>query len=236
MYESTYVDVYDLVMRNRPKDYEKEAASVVEVIRERNGSARSLLDVACGTGLHLRYLADAFDSVEGVDLSPDMLALARKRIPRATFSQGDMRTLDRGAKFSAVTCLFAIPHLSSEKELKKTVRSLVDHLEPGGVVVVEPWFTPEQFLPGYIASDVVKDGDRVVHRLSHSVLVGPQEVKMTIHYAVAETDRGIRNVTRTVDMTLFTDAQYEEAFRDAGCAAEFLPLPAFTRGVWVAQR
>lgn len=49
------------------KDYAAEAVEVQGLIEKRNPDAGTLLDVACGTGLHLQYLAGAFD-VEGIDL------------------------------------------------------------------------------------------------------------------------------------------------------------------------
>ena len=63
---------------------------MTELIRERNPSARTLLDVACGTGKHLEVLQHEFE-VEGLDLDGDLLAIARERLgPAVPLYQGDM--------------------------------------------------------------------------------------------------------------------------------------------------
>lgn len=53
------------------KDYPTEADKLHELIRSRNLEARTLLDVACGTGKHLEVLRDRYE-VEGVDLDPEL--------------------------------------------------------------------------------------------------------------------------------------------------------------------
>jgi SAM-dependent methyltransferase len=97
--------LYDLLYSF--KDYEAESAALVALIRGRNPSASSLLDVACGTGRHLELLRPAFPDVAGVDLEPGLLEVARARLPEVSLSLADMRTFDLGRAFDAVTCLFS---------------------------------------------------------------------------------------------------------------------------------
>jgi trans-aconitate methyltransferase len=54
---------------------------------------RDLLDMACGTGLHDQYLKDHYH-VEGADLSPSQLAIARRRCPDLVFHEADMTDFD----------------------------------------------------------------------------------------------------------------------------------------------
>lgn len=61
---------YDVLHAARQKDDAGEAARVAAMVKERRPEARSLLDTACGTGGHLRFLRDHFDEVEGLDGSP----------------------------------------------------------------------------------------------------------------------------------------------------------------------
>ena len=56
------------------------------------GGSCSSADFACGTGRILEFLSDRFPSVTGIDISPEMLELARSRCPRATLIQGDVTT------------------------------------------------------------------------------------------------------------------------------------------------
>src|SRR4051812_6791485 len=124
MYETRYVEVYDVLMRARGKDYAAEAAAIADIVRRRNPTASSLLDVACGTGLHLRSFVALFDRVVGLDASADMLAFARSRIPGLEVCRADMRGFHAGEVFDAITCLFAIPHLRSTAELDEMVHGL----------------------------------------------------------------------------------------------------------------
>ena len=63
------------------KDYAAEADKVRLVIDAANKSGgRRLLDVACGTGHHLHHLKEHFEA-EGLDLDPELLAIARQRLP-----------------------------------------------------------------------------------------------------------------------------------------------------------
>lgn len=72
------------------KDYQAEAARVRDVVNSHaRRSVATLLDLACGTGAHLAYLQGYYD-VEGTDLDPDILSVARERLPNVTFTEGDM--------------------------------------------------------------------------------------------------------------------------------------------------
>jgi SAM-dependent methyltransferase len=88
------------------KDYEGEAARLAALIRERHPSARTLLDVACGTGRHLAFLKREFEA-EGLDASRRILALARAANPDLRFRVGDMRRFRLGERFDVVACLFS---------------------------------------------------------------------------------------------------------------------------------
>ena len=70
------------------KDYASEAAHVRALIQERFPSARTLLDVDCGTGTHLVHLREWY-AVQGLDLDPQLLAIARDRLPDVPLHQGD---------------------------------------------------------------------------------------------------------------------------------------------------
>lgn len=238
MYDGEYAEIYDLLMRHRGKDYAGQAADVGRIVFERAPSARSILDVACGSGLHLQHLAPQFDRVRGLDLSAEMVRLAASRIPGLDAEPADMREIDLGERFDAVLCMFAVPHLQSPDELATAVAAMAAHLNPGGVLVVEPWFAPEQFRSGYVAEDVARDGDRTVHRLTHSRACPgePGRMRMVLHYVDAAPRTGIRTATDEITMSLFTAEEFENAFRSAGLEPERVEGPRFMWGLWVARR
>jgi ubiquinone/menaquinone biosynthesis C-methylase UbiE len=131
--------IYDLIYLSRGKDYEADAQSVHELVQANlKSGGKTLLDVACGTGIHLSYLKNYFDC-EGLDLDPKMLEAAQKKMPDMKFHQGDMMTFDLGRQFDVVTCLFSsIGYVKTMANMKKAVATMSRHLKPGGVLIIEP--------------------------------------------------------------------------------------------------
>lgn len=235
MYEAQFAEVYDLIHDNRGKDYAAETAELGALVRARYPGAESVLDVASGTGGHLRFLREWFTRAEGLEISPEMLEIARQRLPGLALHRGDMRAFDLGRHFDAVMLMFSsIGYVESAAELDRTLGCLAAHLVPGGVLVIEPWVFPDTFLPGYVAADLARDDGRAVARFSHSVLEG-DAVRMTVHYLGADAT-GIQHFVDSHRLALFTRERYEEAFAQAGCGVEYLQSERFSRGLFVGVR
>jgi ubiquinone/menaquinone biosynthesis C-methylase UbiE len=232
MYEAEFAEIYDHIHMSRGRDYTAEAGELARLIRTRKPAASSVLDVACGTGGHLRVLRELFDRAEGVELSEDMLAIAARRVPDIRLHHGDMREFTVGRTFDAVVCMFSsIGYLRDSDELDQTLACFARHLNDGGVVVVEAWVFPDSFLPGYVATDVARAGDNTIVRMSHSVQEG-DKTKMDVHYLHGGPS-GIRHLTDIHRLTLFTRDDYQEAFTRAGCSVEYLDGGGFPRGIFV---
>lgn len=225
--------VYDLLHTSRGKDYDREAAMVADRIRGHRPQARTVLDVACGTGLHLAGLAGQGFAVEGTDLSEAMLAVARDRLPGVALHAGDMRTFRLGRRFDAVVCLFsAIGYATTLDGLATTVANFRDHLVAGGVLVVEPWFEPEDWHEGWVFGEGTEEGDLAVARVSRSWAEGTQSL-IEMHYVVARPDRTWA-FTELHRMGLFTTEQQLAVYRDAGLAVEYEVAGLTGRGLFVA--
>jgi SAM-dependent methyltransferase len=227
-YGRKHAELYDVVFADRGKDWAAEAASVAEEVRRRNPGASSLLDVACGTGMHLAAFAGYFAHVEGVEPAADMAELARTRVPGLVVHPQDMRELTAGRQFDAVT------YMPTPDDLAVAIQAMADHLAPGGVLVVEPWWFEDRFLDGYVGGHLVKEDERVISRVTHSVREGDR-VRLTIRFVVADAD-GIDEFTEIEVVSLFTEADYRRAFDLAGLAAEYLPGWRSGTGLFVAQR
>ncbi|WP_411153411.1 class I SAM-dependent DNA methyltransferase [Streptomyces sp. A30] len=222
----TEADVYEAIYRGREKDYAGEAAAVARRVRAIAPTASSLLDVACGTGSHLQFYADAFGDVAGLDISEDMIAVARKKLPDTPLALGDMRSFDAGRQYDVVTCMFSsIGYLADAGELNAALANFARHLPSGGVAVVEPWWFPDTFTPGHVGGDVVTVDGRTISRLSHSVRAESCS-RMEVHYSVASSGEGIRHFSDVHDMTLFHRRTYEEAFTRAGLTVDYVPSDA----------
>lgn len=216
------------------KDYEAESIEVRDLIRKRNPSASTLLDVACGTGLHLQHLANSFE-VEGIDLDPGLLEIARKRLPDVELDEGDMRDFSLGKTFDAVTCLFSsIGYMSSDNELRAAFSSMAAHLNPGGVLVVEGWITPDEWNNDHIGSLYVDQPDLKIARMNVPDTREHFSV-VDFHYLVATHD-GIEYFTELHELSLFTREQYIAAMESAGLSVEFDDAALMGRGVYIGVR
>ena len=218
------------------KDYRSEARRIHELVhRYGPRPARTLLDIACGTGSHLRYLAHWYE-VTGLDASPEMLRVARRKLPGIRFVHGSMQEFHLPGRFDVITCLFsAIGHVRSERELRRTVANFAAHLNPGGVVIVEPWLTPAEYRTGSVHLSTSGTPERPIARMNNSSRHGARSV-MDMHYLVGERGRVVHWVERH-DLALFDVPTQLAAFRAAGLIPRHLPSHfTTTRGLYLAYR
>ncbi|RKR86884.1 N-dimethyltransferase [Micromonospora pisi] len=234
MFGTELADVYDLVYGARGQDFAAEAKLVAGLVRARRPHADSLLDVGCGTGEHLRWLRGLIGHVEGVDLSAAMVSVARAKLPGVGVHVADMCRFDLGRRFDAVISLStAVAYLPSAEAMGAAVARMVGHLRPGGVLIVEPWYFPENFLDGHIAADIIRGQSRTISRVSRTERL-ECAARIESHYVVAQRD-GIQHFSEVQDFGLWSRDQYLDAFRRAGCAADYLPDVQSGRGLFVAQ-
>ena len=104
-----------------------------------------VLDVACGTGdmvvelLRTRHAASL--QVTGVDLSEEMLAIAKRKAPQAEYRLADAEHLPFGdASFDAVTCAFGVRNFV---HLEQGLGEMVRVLKPGGRMAILELATPD---------------------------------------------------------------------------------------------
>ena len=124
---------YDAVMGDRAES----AALIHQLIRNHKPGAKTLLELACGTGAVLRHLAKHY-KVSGIDVSPEMLSVARKKLPEARFYQASMAQFELGEKFDVIICVFdSINHLLSFADWKRVFRSAARHLTDDGLFLFD---------------------------------------------------------------------------------------------------
>jgi SAM-dependent methyltransferase len=224
--------VYDALFRE--KDYRGAVLRLRRILRQVHPNARRLLDVGCGTARHLEHLQRVFD-VAGLDGSSSMLAVARTRCPGLRLHLGDLVRFDLGETFDVVTCLLgSLGYARTLPRLERAAQSLARHLAPGGVLVVEPWVSPERFVSGRLVFDRADEPDLKVARIYRTARRGTVSV-FDSHYLVAGPS-GIEHFTERQELGLFTARQYRAAFRAAGLRVLPITGDLFGYGLIVARK
>lgn len=103
-----------------------------------HANARPVVEVGSGPGHVTAYLADRDADATGVDLSPEMVAEARRRFPHLRFEVGDLRRLGRppaSSGWAAVLGWYSLIHLAAS-ELPEAISALTRPLDPGGWLVL----------------------------------------------------------------------------------------------------
>jgi SAM-dependent methyltransferase len=140
MTENTYSGLharhYDLIYEDKPY---AEEARFIDAFLPRRGT---LLDVACGTGRHAIEFARLGHTVTAVDYSDKLLERARANASQAGVEirlvNQDMRRLELGERFDAVTCLFdSIGYPLSDAAIVEALSRMRAHLAQGGLVAAE---------------------------------------------------------------------------------------------------
>ena len=124
---------YDAVQGDRAE----HAAYVRGLIDRHRPAARTVLELACGTGSILKQLEPDF-AVTGVDRSPAMLAVAAEKVPNARLVQADMTEVGLGESFDVVLCLYdSINHLPSYSQWEALFDRAREHLADGGIFIFD---------------------------------------------------------------------------------------------------
>jgi SAM-dependent methyltransferase len=124
---------YDAVMGDRAEATERLRG----FIRRANPKANNVLELACGTGSVLKHLSKHYD-VWGLDLSKQMLSIARKKLPPARLSRQNMVTFHLRQKFDAICCVFdSLNHIASFTQWKRLFANVHRHLSAGGVFIFD---------------------------------------------------------------------------------------------------
>jgi SAM-dependent methyltransferase len=124
---------YDRLM----SDSSLRSEQVMRCIERYNPAASSLLELGCGTGAVL-YGLSAVGSLAGMDISPNMLGLARARLPGAEFTQGDISSFDLGRKFDVIVCTYdVLNHLVEFNRWISCFACACKHLTRGGLFIFD---------------------------------------------------------------------------------------------------
>jgi uncharacterized protein len=133
-----------------------------------HADGRPVVEVGSGPGHVTAYLADRDADATGIDVSPEMVAEARRRFPHLGFEVGDLRRLGRpptSSGWSAVLAWYSLIHLAAS-ELPGTIAALTRPLDPGGWLVLAMHAGDEiRHVDEFLGHDV--NLDYVLHNPTH---------------------------------------------------------------------
>jgi len=228
-------EVYDQIYHEKP--YAEEVDTLVEHLEHHGVTPGDrLLEAACGTGTYLEYLQADF-RVTGFDLNEAMLERARRKLHSADVFVADMQTFRPTETYDAVLCLFSsIGYADGLGGLQRTVDSFRKALEPGGVVVIDPWVMTDQFMDGLASMQTYESADRKIARQVVAERDGRLS-SMEFHWLVADQGAGVEHFVDVHELYLFSREEYEDALETAGFEVDFDPDGLIGRGLFtgVAQ-
>jgi SAM-dependent methyltransferase len=214
-------------------DYPEAVRQIHELVQQRAPEASSLLDVACGTGRHLQYFRGLYD-VEGLDLDGQLLEEARRRCPGVLLHEASMVDFRLPRRFDVVTCLFSsIGYVQTVENLRLAIATMARHLNPGGLLIVEPWFEPDRYWTDTITANHVERPDLKICWMYTSKREGDVSV-LDIHYLVGTPER-VDHIVEEHRVGLFTREQCTAAMEDVGLTVEHDPEGPFGRGIYIGQ-
>jgi len=232
-YSASSVALYDRIYTSI-KDYRNEADRVHKWIQNLRPSAKTILDVACGTAEHARYLKTHY-SIDGLDISPDFVAAAQKKNPESKYFLGDMTEFSLNRRYDVVMSLFSsIGYVLTQENLTKTIKCFAQHLTENGIMIIEPWFTPEEWHTGRVHMLTVNEPDLKVARMNISEFRNGHSY-FNWHFLVG-TPEGVQHFTEEHTLGLFTQNDMVGAFEANGLRVQYDAEGIFGRGLYYAVK
>lgn len=202
MYGAWFVEAYDLV--TAPLRYLRSRVARLAGI----GPGMRVIDLATGTGAQARAFAARGASVVGIDLSPRMLAIARRRRHGAAirYVEADATSVpERDASFDAASISFALHEMPASIRAR-VVRELVRLTRPGGTIAVVDFARPRsrvwRFLVEHVMAAVERDAYRefirsdlngLLERAGVSAINEHRAVLGTVRILICHRAPGARN-------------------------------------------
>ncbi len=217
------------------KDYAQESAKIISLLKQEHPAAHSVLDVACGTAEHDKYLSKEYN-VDGLDINQEFIQIASRKNPTGEYFCADMTSFALGKTYDIVLCLFS--SIGYAKTLDGVVKALLcfeKHLNADGIIMVEPWFTPDAWSPiGRVYLLTAETPEGKVCRMNSSEQQGALSI-FHFHYLVG-TSAGVEYFIERHELGLFSVDDMKKAFDMANLTVRYDQKGLTDRGLYIAKR
>ena len=200
---------------------------VKDIIKRSEGKkSRTLLDVGCGTGEHLKYFSLGFNCT-GLDINRRMIETAKNKVPEAKFKVANMIGFRLRSRFDVIVCLFgSVGYVQSFNNLVKALDNFYRHLNDTGLVILEPWVFKKDFKKGHISLDTYEDDKLKFVRMARS-RISRSTWLIHMHYLVGKKGE-IKHFSEVHKMLALDYQDYVKAFDQAG----FKDTKYLTENLW----
>jgi len=192
-------------------DYDAQYGLFEGLIREHG--CLSVLEIGCGSGNLYPYFLDGGYAYTGLDLSGEMLAIARETHPEGRFVRGDMRDFALGEAFDAVLVTGrSFTYMTRNEDVHRALTAMGGHLERGGLLVFDNFHAGGIFTDFRTElSSVCTYGPRTYTRTSRNSLNGETGWTWNWHatYTIEEAGKDTRVIEDAAVLRAFTPDEIE---------------------------
>lgn len=220
---------YDLI--KSLKNYQKESVQIIDALNCFGVSSGNILDLACGTGEHDKFLKSNFQ-IEGLDINKEFIEIARVKNPECTYHTGNMIDFKISKTYDAIICLYgSVGYTKSLKNLSRMIACCKRHLRKGGLLIIEPWYNPDNWKVNVVHTASVKSETISITRMA----IGSKDGSITFHYLIGENGKGIKYFTETYEFGLFTHEELMKVFHKNKFNTIFMKHTVQKRGLYVGK-
>lgn len=219
------------------KNYEEETQHIIQKIESIQPSLlqsnASVLDIACGTAEHHRFLKNIF-TLDGIDINEEFIRQSRIKNHEGRYEVADMRQFDLGKTYDIILCLFSsIAYITEHEQLIDTLHCFRKHLRKGGIALIEPWMTKDVWKHGLVHMNTVNDDDLKVCRMSQSDTQGDTSV-ITFHYLIGK-EGSVSSFTEEHRLLLHNETYMRSILEQAGFQVDYDPVGLIGRGLYILR-
>jgi SAM-dependent methyltransferase len=213
-----YARYYDLLYQD--KDYAAEAEYVVNLIRKFEPSARSVLELGSGTGIHAALMAEKGFTVHGIERSSGMHARSQNLVEekpelhgKLTFEKGDIRDVRIDKHFDVVISLFhVISYQATNEDVIAAFETARHHMDHNGIFIFDVWYGPAVLTERPTVRIKRMSNEQIeITRLAEPVL-HPNENLVDVNYHIFVRERAtgdVRELKETHVMRYFFKPEIE---------------------------
>lgn len=205
-----YASYYDFLYQNKP--YVKECDFLEKIFKKYSSrKIKCILDLGCGTGKHDFILAERGYRIWGIDISSQMIGIAKKKNSKMgakiKFFRKDIRKFNLGRKFGAAIAMFGVfCYLPENKDLFSTLRAIDKHLKKGALLIFDCWFGPAVVVQKpreEVKVLKMEDGSRVIKKVKPRLDILSQTVDLKYNLSRFEGNKVLDSCLETHKIRFF---------------------------------